>query len=387
MSNLVDTIIEDIIDNQRPFISGNRCNPDEVKKNLDLPVLFDGLNIEEKKLILSAIPKDCTGVLLSPMDKGLSGSKVFSARFIRKRQSKPYIIKIGQKRKLEQEAFAIIEYACPHILGISPPILRKGLRKAMLVQEFAGVSPNSKLVSLRQYIRYSDNPKNLINKIFNGRFSNWYTDSGDTVSQFRLESIFEWYFAKVTIGNIYPDNWDDLKIWVEKISNIKWTNVQELIHHISPREIKSISSIIHGDLHSQNILIDESGECWPIDFAWCNDDSSPVVDAVMLECSLKFMAIPQRSDLRSMIEIENLLSLEAYPDIKIISMPYCTEISKAIEGVLEVRRIAIEEMKISFSDYRLALFAMTYTLSTRPQLNRPFALASLQILSGVIENE
>jgi len=140
---------------------------------------------------------------------------------------------------------------------------------------------------------------------------------------------------------------------------------------------------VHGDLHSQNVLIDERYECWPIDFAWCREEASPVLDFTMLESSLKFLAFPQRSALRSLIIIEHALAREPFPNIKIGAVPYNTEIGNVLRAVIAIRKFALDEMKIDFIDYRKSLCMMTYVHSTHPLLNRPFVLASLQILCAL----
>ncbi len=186
---------------------------------------------------------------------------------------------------------------------------------------------------------------------------------------------------------IYPEEWRELKTWVQGISGHKWVDVANIATHIKKQSINSVSTTIHGDMHSQNVLIDEREECWPIDFAWCRGEASPVLDFTMLECSLKFLAIPQRSDLHSIIKVEQQLCSEAFPSIKIGSIPYSKEIINVIEGILAVRKFALENIGINFVDYRKALFLMTYVHSTHPLLNLPYVLSSLQILGTIEEKE
>ena len=147
--------------------------------------------------------------------------------------------------------------------------------------------------------------------------------------------------------------------------------------------VESPVSIIHGDLHTQNVLVDpNSRECWPIDFAWCREESSPLIDLAMLECSLKFLAIPMRSDLRTLLAIEMRLAEEPEPELGSLSTPYSAEINRIIRAVTILRNYVLSRLQVPFSEFRKLLLMMTYSLSILEGLNRPFVIGSLQLLAG-----
>jgi 2-polyprenyl-3-methyl-5-hydroxy-6-metoxy-1,4-benzoquinol methylase len=181
----------------------------------------------------------------------------------------------------------------------------------------------------------------------------------------------------------YP-GWEKLKNWTAQETNCEWPDINILLNTVKIQKINSPMTIVHGDLHSQNILIDEDHDCFPIDFYWCHDNSSPLLDLVMLECSLKFLVIPHRADLRSLMKIDLILFDTAYPQVVIEQVPYRQEILKAIACISEIRKIALDFFKINFDDYRLALWMMTYVHNNNPSLNRPYLLSSLQIISSKI---
>jgi hypothetical protein len=74
-----ETVIADLIKNKRDFLPGLVPDVEDIRANMNLPILVGGLNRKEVALALSTLPKHSDRVYLSPLDKGLSGAKVFSA--------------------------------------------------------------------------------------------------------------------------------------------------------------------------------------------------------------------------------------------------------------------------------------------------------------------
>lgn len=92
-----DTIIADVIQNTRDFLPGPVPVAEDLRANLALPILVGGLDREEAALVLSALPKGAERIYLSPLDKGLSGAKVFSAWYdvSGRRVGKLFVLKVG----------------------------------------------------------------------------------------------------------------------------------------------------------------------------------------------------------------------------------------------------------------------------------------------------
>jgi len=389
MVDLAELITNEVFDNSRRFLPGRVCTREDFSHNLGLPILVDGLTREETLLALSTLPRGANSLSLAPLDKGLSASKVFAAKFDagNRRVSKVFVMKLGARNKIAREAEALETLVAVTLPGSAPPVYRLGPNIGVVVQDLAGLTPSAKLTSFRHYSRTSPRSDQIIFRLFRERFRNWYfsEDETDPVTV-RLSDAFARYLAKSGGGALFPEGWSELKQWVQEESGHDWSAVRPAYESALNHTVLTPSCIVHGDLHSQNILVDDNEECWPIDFAWCHENATPLVDLVMLECSLKFLAIPRRSDLRVLIRIEVALA-QSYRDVPSTgNVPYRDEIANVLRALAAVREVAATDFGFAFGDYQRALFLMNYALVNHPQLNRPYALASLQIHAGELLN-
>jgi hypothetical protein len=382
---LKDTIIRDIYENHRSFLSGQSCTPDEVARHMDGVIKMDNIQDEERLLLLSTLPRHAEQLWIAQLDKGLSGSSVFSVRYsdAAGRLSKPFVAKIGKLEKIDLEAEATSRYAAPYLPGIENPVCRRGEQLGLIGQELRGLSPRGRPESLRNYLLRYDFGPDMVTRLLEERLDPWYSRYADHASR-PVRDLLGDYLAKgpADMQAVLPGGWEQLSAWAQQIGGFRWQDVGTVVESVLGGTIWSPVCIIHGDLHTQNVLVDPmSQECWPIDFAWTRE-SSPLIDLVMLECSLKFLVIPQRSDLRTLLAIEMRLAEEPAPVLDSLNTPYFTEVSRAIRSVVFVRMYALEKFGVTFSEFRKLLLAMTYSLSANERLNRPYAIGSLQLLAG-----
>ena len=381
MTMNVEILLNDIFRRHRLFLpGGEEPSRNEVRTGLRGNILLEGLTQSEAMLVLSTLPKNCTQIYFSPLDKGLSKAKVYSGRYKlpEGQLSKTFVFKIGPKNTIKREYEAVSRFVTPYLQNVSPPIYRVWDDDGLIVQDFAGTSTESDLVSLKECVR-TDQGSNVVSRLLRARLGKWYQDGVFDRSSHHLGDLFKPYLSKAGDTFEYPEGWGELKNWVQNISDLAWSPEGPILDHLKISEILSPTTIVHGDLHSQNVLVDDRQEAWPIDFAWCRNLASPILDFTMLECSLKFLGIPQRSDLQTLIRVDSKLLMEYQPQVTIGNVPYHAEISNVVRAVMEIRRYAEEDMGISWPDYRKALSLMTYAHSSHRKLNRPFVLASLQM--------
>lgn len=381
---LKDSIIRDIYDNHRSFFSGH-CTPEEIGRHMDGAIKMDNISDEERLLLLSTLSRHDEQIWISQLDKGLSGSSVFSVRYsdAAGRLSKPFVAKIGRLEKIDLEFDATIRYAVRYLPGIENPVYRRGEKLGLIGQELRGVSAHGRPESLRNCLLRYDFGPDLVARLLEERLDPWYSSSGEHASR-AMKDLLGDYLAKgpANAVAVLPPGWDQLTEWTREIGGFRWQDVGSVLESVLAGTVSSPVCIIHGDLHTQNVLVDPvNQECWPIDFAWARE-SSPLIDLAMLECSLKFLAIPERSDLRTLLAIELRLAEEPAPVLDSLQTPYFTEVSRVIRAVLFVRTFALERFGVTFAEFRKLLLAMTFSLSANERLNRPYAIGSLQLLAG-----
>lgn len=381
MSELADTLLRDIFDNHRTFLPGPRCDRQQVLDNFGTPVLYGGLDLEETMLLQSMLPAETTRLWIQPLDKGLSEAKAFQVRYRADDiDSKPYVVKLGPLRKIDREARAVNELVATTILGIGQAVTRRGEKLGLVAQDFASLSEGSKLHSLRERVTDADDGPELLSRLLHERLGPWY-EGRSTVKPFIFRDLFQNYLTKAPdLNDGFPPPWEQLFDFIATSYGCSWDNVAAAID-LSLEYSESLpATVIHGDLHTQNVLVDDLGNCWPIDFAWTRRDSSVLLDLVMLECSLKFLALPARGDLHHLLGIEHSLAAFQTPTPS-SHVPYASEINRVVRCVETVREYGLDR-GISEHCYLMGLILMTLAMTTHPGLNTPYVISSLQIMSG-----
>jgi hypothetical protein len=384
VSDFLDLLVDDIFDNHRSFLPGEACDENCVRRNVQQSILIGGIDEEESALLLSTLPADASSLSLEPLDKGLSGSKVFQAKYETDGLlSKPFVMKVGPIEKVTQEAKAIDTIVAPTIMGIGRSIYRRGTKKALVGQDLVSLSTHAALESLRTRVRRSNDGPDLILRILRDRLGSWYLPRGRKSQMFTLGRLFDPYLKKgPPSGGGFPPPWDDLFDWVRCDTNCGWEHVEPAMEQAKATVATLPKTIVHGDLHTQNVLVDERAECWPIDFGWTRRGSCPLVDLTMLECSLKFLALPMRTELRSLLPIESAMArFEGAPSAG--RTPYGEEADRVFRTVEAVRRFGLDDLAIPEAVYRQGLLLMTFALASHGGLNTPYVIASLQILGSV----
>lgn len=358
---------------------------------------FEFLNIskEDKDLILKLSPASEI-FYLAPLDKGLSGSITLLAKWYlpnTEKETKFHVLKIGKAEKLKAELEAINKIAAPLIKNFPNANIEYSNdgKRAVLCQEFIG-NENGINKSLKQFIEDTEDVNKIeaiINSLYKEEIKKWIPSKvkGEQSRDVRKNK------RKITYREIFQE-------WIEKgeknggLQNaakaigegfinkslfehfgIKLNTIQSFLTSTYQDKISIKKGPVHGDLHSQNVVLDQADKICLIDFGWTNVRWQ-AIDFIWLECSLKFVVCTPYIRIEDFVMIENVLNdywdNEAnIPYAKIQSLYHGYEISKIVKGIATIRENARDFKVINnHKEYLKGLVIMTSSLSTFPQLNR-----------------
>ncbi len=142
------------------------------------------------------------------------------------------------------------------------------------------------------------------------------------------------------------------------INPLSWTLQDE--ETFAPQQTTSWICLCHGDLHSQNILVDASGQFWLIDFAR-STESHAVRDFVELENNIKFELLPEVKDPQTLVDFEqSLLAPTSFGEPASIPAYNDQQLDKAHRVILKLREIAGQLLPLESGElhdyYRALLF-------------------------------
>jgi len=339
-------------------------------------------------------------VYLAPMDKGLSGSSVWQARWQLPHDelSKLHVFKIGKVSTLIREEQAVIDIAS--VIEPGFPLMRlyhrDGAAIGLLRQEFMG-DPKGKTTSLRQYLQdatkcaTSHAAASIIESLYLDRLSAWHPKptqpSGEPAAQTgsTLSKTLIWWRNRIRLGDAarqvgYP-------ALSRSLSERYAMTVERLAQEVDSeghREIELNVGPVHGDLHAQNVNIDERLKLYLIDFS-STAYTWRAVDFLVMECALKFAATPPHAILDDLILMDNVVEGGNWGDQDGIDLEplgqclYGDDLQKIAAAVCVVRRCALSLGAVRRAeDYRSGLIFITAGMAgIGSLLNRPFIFHSL----------
>jgi hypothetical protein len=357
-----------------------------LKKSLE----FDHLNLNEneKKLIKLACGDKAEWVGLAPLDKGLSGSSVWLAKWRGSNfHSNYHVFKIGKSEKLirEKEAMRKIAAVIHRLFPNYEFYILKNEGLALLQQQFMGDTPGTDY-SLREYILNCNTPeqvKNILNKLYLNCMSDWHNLENQRLQEKKLGEALNWWTERINLSSVSEQiGKSELDMSLKRKFRLTVESIEEMISNLF--EFKDNLSIgpIHGDLHSQNVLVADGDRIQLIDFGWTGFKWR-AIDFLMMECSLKFVVSPPHASLDDLLNID--IILDKYWDkdnVNYSSLSKCMhgrDIRKIIAGINTIRNCAIKLKAInSYKQYRMGLALLTAGLASMPSLlNRVFLFHSL----------
>ena len=224
--------------------------------------------------------------------------------------------------------------------------------QAALNYIFAGGETLGKTVDLEEYYHTHtaqeiiDTLTGLLDKALGER---WYGASKSLNCPFR-EEYGRHLPAQAKLQDITQTIFPDLlfmegdQVQIPDISGT-YPNPLQLFPRILDKTLEGRSSLVHGDLHWRNVLVDESGKGWLIDFAKVETRHN-LFDFIKLETYLRLMVLPKESSafsLNEYAEFERALHETALG--RKTNVPTNGSLAKAYDVIRTIRQIAQLSMR------------------------------------------
>jgi anti-anti-sigma factor len=240
----------------------------------------DGLELSKSnRFLIRSLYADSKKIIVKPLHGGFSAQTFAVSSFDNEgRKLRPTVLKIASKQMIAREADCCHKHAMPYILNNSAMVLGAVFMGEMgaLRYNFVGIGgEQSKLKWLTNY--YTDwsyeQLAPLFDKIFVEILHPWYGQPVQkTIFPFADHDPTRTFFphiyetAEQVLGVSSNEQFIDVAETGEKMLNPYWFLKNEYPKHES-LSINFLSSICHGDLNMQNILLDEAMNVYLIDFS------------------------------------------------------------------------------------------------------------------------
>jgi CheY-like chemotaxis protein/thiamine kinase-like enzyme len=369
---------------------------------------LDGMLIEQfgkknlkmvKESLLSIIGKLFYGdneiekVILNPFKQGYSKSILFKAsvksNLLKERPGKQVIIKFGEKKIIKQESINY-DKCVQWFLTLNQSVQKLSYKElndyAAILYTFAGDSPKN-ILTFAEGIKEKDENKDeiirrSISNMFNPERRDWYHP--DVIEKER--SIRKYYLESV----LHKTPADLTKIFIDEILKSKNANIEfkdkdkslyfdnikipdpYLFSNSQPFMEDFSTCIIHGDLNTNNIIIDSKGKWYLIDYAHTGR-GHVFLDFINLELNIRHNLFWENGILFTLKEMHNFeksiidkfgVDEGNMPSADMENKKYYLE--KAKHLILLIRRMASDNFKDEPKRlYNLGLFYMALEMTTK----------------------
>ena len=349
-----------------------------LKADINISLTNADLDKAEESLIKQFFPSESSLIRYKLLKDGRSGSKVVevSQVFNVARPCK-YVIKIGLRKggKISKEESAVKRWVTNLVSDYHTEREKNSTHEA-LKYNFASKDGKGDSISFGDYFKKQqpDKIKEFVEKLFE---QNLFSEWEDT------QSITN---KPITIFDLYKDFLDKDKIFevVNIIAFDKADSTIELINNVLSIVLpKYVTKACHGDLHSENIIIDD-GHVFLIDFGM-TDVRHCFIDYSTLEVSirLKLTASYYPSEILQNADNDFLYDFDV-TDVALTEKIPNSALKKSYAVISKIRSDAISKVianQETYSDreeielnYLVSLFCITIRNLKYQDLNQKYAL-------------
>lgn len=259
---------------------------------------------------------------LAPLDKGLSGASVWQARWLTPlgtQLTNTQVLKIGDLSKLRREYEAVTVLAST-IDRKTPRTTLYELESESLALLRSDFVSDKEVHSFRDHVRHLtsvDETIRCVNELFGSRMESWHYSPHARGVRFEqpLRVALDWWFdrrdvvgcadrlgrrgAESLVQSLGVASVDALALSIEALGDAIRT-----VH----------LGVVHGDLHTQNVLLDEDGFTYLIDFGW-TAERWRAIDFLMMEASLKFLVAPRSARMTDLCRLDDVIDSQPWGDL------------------------------------------------------------------------
>ncbi len=276
-------------------------------------VFYDG---PYKSFLVRRLYKDSSRLELKALQGGFSAQTFHVTSWdAAGRKLRPTVLKIADRDMITREAKHCKEYAMPYILNNSAMILGTEFFGASgaLRYNFVGIGgEENKLKWLTNYFLewQPEQLEPLFDKIFLKILKPWYGQAvKQTIYPYRDHDPTKTFFPDIfpKAEALLAVSADDKQVMVKEMGRNMINPYWVLKYHylkMEDMEVESCTSICHGDLNMQNILLDEQMNVYLIDFSETRP-RSVVSDFARMEAIFmtEFMPVKTDGDLKQMVDV------------------------------------------------------------------------------------
>jgi DNA-binding response OmpR family regulator len=344
-------------------------------------------------------------ILVRPLlTQGWSGTRVFLIQpYFKDRdrgRGQDVIVKFGDTNKIKKEYRNFQQYVEGLISGgRSTTVLdqRYTAHLGGIIYSFLGV--NGELVDFANFYQETDDISKIIN-VFNHLFQdtcgNWY-ENRERLQPINLAENYQrmLQYSPEQLEQILADRLPSVYVQ-EKLTFTSLNGTRRfanpLLTTVKPYFMRyTFTCIVHGDFNPHNLLVDQSGFTWLIDFE-ATEPAHILRDIATLDSALRYQLLAgQEATLEERLQMEEVLcKAENFSQVNLLSSRFPTEnqaLAKVYAAVLYLRTMAgnlVAHGQNDISEYYIALFynaLNTLRFSSLEQVQLEHALLCASLLA------
>jgi CheY-like chemotaxis protein len=353
--------------------------------------------------LLCRLFNEAKGILVRPLIPGHSGTGVLRIQpfYENKGMGRELIVKFGDVRQIEEEYKSFKEYVEPFLgSGHNTTIIemRRSTHLAGILYSLLGTS-SDKLVDFSDFYYHADllQIKKALEQLLLGTCGAWYANH-EYPQPLNLSADYQRLFGytqqelEQILSRKLKSVQGKRRLTFNSLNSEQTFTNPLLATNGIPLTRPTYTCTTHGDCNPRNLLVDDTGHVWLIDF---QDTGKGHIlrDVATLDSVVRFQLLAaQEATLEERLRMEEALySIERFSQVKDLATRFSTSnypLAKAYETVVHLRMLAYQLIERSpyddISEYYIALLynaLNTLRFSSLQLVQHEHALLSASLLA------